>query len=167
MGLASRASHTFRPQDPRNAPSWQSEALGKAIDDEDVILVHIFDVLGCGNGGTVTVACVVVARVEFVADERGAAATDVLDLSQLGILDDPACGIARVRSQNDRRAASNLLGNLVRMDMVAILLRQGNGNGSKLGNKSEKPPFECRLGTDVFEERQHLVVSRVIRKEEG
>jgi hypothetical protein len=117
---------------PGDTPARQAEALGEPINDEHVILVDILHVLGGGNGSAVAVARVVVARVELVADEGGAATADVLDLGQLRIRDDPAGRVARVRGQDDGSTAGNLLGDLVGVDVVAILLGQRHGNGSKL-----------------------------------
>lgn len=46
--------------------------------------------------------------------------TDVLDLCKLWILDDLAGRVARVRGQDDRGSASDLFGDLLGMDVVAI-----------------------------------------------
>ncbi len=49
-------------------PAWKAKTLGQAVDDEDVVLIDVFDVVGSGDNGAVTVAGVVVAAVEFVHD---------------------------------------------------------------------------------------------------
>lgn len=123
---------TLGAKDPGDTPSRQAEALGEPINDEDIILVDILHVLGGGNGSAVAVARVVVAGVELVADEGGAATADVLDLGQLRVRDDPAGRVARVGGQDDGGAAGNLLRDLVGVNVVAILLGQGHGNGSEL-----------------------------------
>lgn len=88
-------------QDPRDTPARKAEALSKAIDDEDIILIYVLDILGGRNGRTVTTTRVVVTRIELVADERSAATADILDLSQLWVGHDSARGVSRIRSQND------------------------------------------------------------------
>ena len=131
------------PQDPGHAPPGQPEALGQPVDDEHVVLVDVHDVLGRADGRAVAVGRVVVARVELVADEGGAAAADVLDLGQLRVLDDPAGRVARVGGQNDTRASSDFLGDLVRVDVVTVLLVQGNWDGSEL--EYDKPSRERHI----------------------
>ena len=84
------------------------------------------------DGGAVAVARVVVARVELVADQGGALAADVLDLGQLRVLDDEAGRVARIRGDDDAGAAGDFLSDLVRVDVVAVLFRERDRNGSKL-----------------------------------
>lgn len=84
------------------------------------------------DGRAVAVAGVVVARVKLVADQGGALAADVLDLGQLRILHDAAGRVARVGGQDDAGAAGNLLGDLVRVDVVAVLFGQRDRNGGEL-----------------------------------
>lgn len=124
--------HTLGTNDPSNSPSRESESLGKTVDDQDVIFVDILDVLGSGNGGSVAVAGVVVARVKLVADECGTATANVLDLCKLGVGDDAAGRVSGVGGKNDRGTAGDFLGNLVGVNVVAIFLGQRDGNGSKL-----------------------------------
>lgn len=119
-------------QDPCDAPAGQPEALGQTVNDQDVVLVHVVDVGGGRDGGAVAVARVVVARVELVADKGGAAAAQILDLGQLGVGHHTARRVAGVRRQDDRGAACDLLGNLIGVDMIAVLLGQGHGDGGKL-----------------------------------
>lgn len=119
-------------QNPGDSPAGETESLGKTVNDKDVILVDILDVLGSRDGGAVAVARVVVARVELIADEGGPATANVLDLGQLGVLHNTTGRVARVRGQDDGCTTSNLLGNLVRMDMVSVFFGQRNGDGSKL-----------------------------------
>lgn len=38
---------TLRSKDPGNSPSWQAEALGKTINDKNIVLVDIVNVLCC------------------------------------------------------------------------------------------------------------------------
>lgn len=82
--------HTLGSENPRNPPPWQSESLGKTIDNQDIVLIDILHVLGGRNSSPVAVARVVVARVKLIADQSGAAAANVLDLGQLGVGNDPA-----------------------------------------------------------------------------
>lgn len=126
------SAHTLGTEDPGNSPAGQAEALGKPINNQNIVLINILDIFGGGNRSSIAVSCVVVARVKLVTDKRCAATTNILNFSQLGISDNAACGIARVRGQNDRGAASNFLCNLVGVNVVAILLIQRDGNGRKL-----------------------------------
>jgi hypothetical protein len=119
-------------KDPSNTPSGKSEALGETVNDEDVVLVDILDVLGSRDGGAVAVASVVVSRVELVADKGGAATADVLDLGELRVGNDSAGGVSGVGGQNDGGTTGNFLGNLVGVDVIAVLLGQGDGDGGKL-----------------------------------
>lgn len=61
-------------------PTWKAETLSQAVDNEDVVLIDVFDVVGGGDDGAVTVAGVVVAAVEFVHDECRAVCVNWLDL---------------------------------------------------------------------------------------
>jgi hypothetical protein len=84
------------------------------------------------DGSTITVAGVVVARVELVAHKGGALPADVLDLGQLRVLNDAAGRIPRVRRENDASAAGDFLGDLLGVDVVAVFLGQGDGDGGEL-----------------------------------
>lgn len=123
---------TLGANDPRNSPSRQSEALGETIDNQDIVLINVLDVLGGRNGSTVAVAGIVVSGVELIADKGGAASAEVLDFSQLGVGNDSAGGIARVGGKDDRGTTGDFLGNLVGMDVVAVLLGKGDRDGCKL-----------------------------------
>lgn len=119
-------------EDPRDAPAGEAEALGEAVDNEDVVFVDVDDVLRGADGGAVAVAGVVVARVELVRDEGGALAADVLDLGQLGVGDDAAGGVPRVGGEDDAGAAGDFLGNLFGVDVVAVFFGQGDRDGGEL-----------------------------------
>jgi hypothetical protein len=67
-------------EDPCYAPSWEAESLRETIEDEYVVLVDVFDVVGRRDDGTVAVGCVVVSAVEFVHNQRRAVTADVLNL---------------------------------------------------------------------------------------
>lgn len=128
---------TLGTKNPRNTPAGQSEALGQAVNDENIILVDILDVLSSRNGATVTIARIVVARVELVADKGGAATANILDLGQLGVCNDTAGGVTGVRGQNDRGSTGDLLGDAVGVDMVAVLLGERNRNGGELSTQCQ------------------------------
>lgn len=119
-------------KNPSDSPTGETESLCKTVDDKDVVFIDILDVLGGRDGAAVAVARVVVTRVELVADESGTATANILDLSQLRVLDNTAGRVAWVRGQNDGGTASNLFRNLVRMDVVSVLFGQRDGNSSKL-----------------------------------
>jgi hypothetical protein len=70
-------------EDPCYAPSGEAESLRETIENEYVVLVDVFDVVGRGDDSAVAVGCVVVSAVEFIHDERRAVAADVLNLSEL------------------------------------------------------------------------------------
>lgn len=123
---------TLGTNDPRNSPSGKSETLGKTVNDEDIILIDILDVLGGGDGATVAVAGVVVARVELVADEGGSATADVLDLSELGVGNDSAGRVSGVGGEDDGSTTGDFLGDLVGVDVVTIALGERDGNGGEL-----------------------------------
>lgn len=123
---------TLGTNDPCNAPSGKSEALGETVNDQDIILIDILNVLSSRDGGTVAVAGVVVARVELVADEGGTTTADVLDLGQLRVGDNTTSGVSGVGSEDDRGTTGNFLGNLVGVDVISILFRERDGNGREL-----------------------------------
>jgi hypothetical protein len=137
-------------KDPRNTPSGKTETLREAVDDEHVVLVDIFDVVGGGNNGAVAVGCVVVSAVEFVHDQRSAVTADILDLCEFGVRHHLSRRVTRVGCKDNRSTTSDFLRNLVRRHMILVRLSEGNRDSS-----------------DVLEERQHLVVRRVIRNEES
>ena len=84
------------------------------------------------DGRAIAVAGVVVARVELVAHKRGTLAAQVLDLGQLRVLDDAAGRVPGVGREDHAGAAGNLLGDLVGVDVVAVFLGQGDGDGGEL-----------------------------------
>jgi len=110
--------------DPSDSPTWETEPLGEAIDDKNVVFVDIFDVLCRADSSPVAVAGVVVTTIELIHNKRRSISADILDLRKLWILHHLPSGIARVGSQDDRGTTCDFLGNLVRVDMVSILLRQ-------------------------------------------
>jgi hypothetical protein len=86
---------------PGYSPAGQTEALGQAIDEQDVVFVDVLNVLGGRNGRPVAVRSVVVAAVELVHYEGCAVTADVLDFSQLGVLDHLAGWIAGVAGRGE------------------------------------------------------------------
>lgn len=127
-----RLDELLGTQDPRNTPARQTEALGEAINDQDIIFVDILNILSRRDGSTVTVASIVVARVKLVADQGGTSTAKILDLGQLGVGDHASSWVPRVGSQNYRSSSRNLSGDDIGVDVVAVLLRKGGGNGGKL-----------------------------------
>jgi hypothetical protein len=132
-------------QDPGDAPAREAEALGKAVDNEHVVRVDIFDVVGGRDHSAIAVGRVVVAAVELIHDKSCAVAADVLNLGELRVGDHLTGGVTRVRSQDDGGTASNLGCDEVGRHVVFVVLSEGNGDGG-----------------DVTEEGQHLVVSSVV-----
>lgn len=86
--------------------------------------------------------------------------------------------VTRVGGQQDRRSTSDLLGDLIGVDVVVVVLGEGNGNRSDLLNSKVSPDRSSKLNHDhspptsvtncthVLEQRQHLRVGRVIRDRE-
>lgn len=123
---------TLGTQDPGNSPSGKSEALSETIDDENIVLVDVLNVLGSRDGGTITVAGVVVTRVELVADEGGTVTANVLNLGKLGVGNNTASRVTRVGGQDDRGTTGNFLSDLIGVDMISILFRQRDRDRSEL-----------------------------------
>ncbi len=84
------------------------------------------------DGATVTVASIVVSRVELIAHESGAVSADVLDFSQLWVGDNAASWVTWVRGNDDSGTTGDLFGDLVRVDMITIFLGQGDRDCGKL-----------------------------------
>lgn len=129
---ADGADEFFGTNDPCDPPSRQSEPLRQTVDEEHVIFVHIVDVVGRTDGRSITLRGVVVATIEFVHDEGRSVTTDVLNLGQLGVLDDVTGRVARVGRQDDRRPPGDFFGNFVGMNMITVTLGQRGWNGSEL-----------------------------------
>ena len=140
----------FGPDDPGYAPSGKAETLRHAVDEEDIIFVHVFDVFRCADGRAITVACVVIPAIELVHDQRGAIAADVLDFFEFGVGHDLASGVARIGGEDYGCAAGDFVGDLVWVNVVAVGFAQGGGDGGK-----------------VAEEGKHLVVGGVVGDEES
>ena len=115
----------FWTNDPRNSPSGKSEALSQAINDQHIVLINIVDVLSRGNSRAVAVTGVVVSTVELIHDQRRSVTANILDLCQLGVLDNFASRVTRVGSQDDGCSAGDLLGDLVGVDVVVIRFGEG------------------------------------------
>lgn len=96
------------------------------------ILVDINDVLGTTDGGTIAVSGVVVSTVELVQNQSSTVTADVLDISQLVLGNEVAGRVTRVGGQKHLSTPGNLLGDLVRVDVVVVLLRQRDGDRSDL-----------------------------------
>jgi hypothetical protein len=121
---------------PCNSPSRKSESLCESVNDQDIVFINVVDVLRCTNCGAVAIASIVVSAIKFVHDQCSPVSTDILDLSKLRVLDHSSSRVSRVRCQNYRRTTCNLFCNLVRVDMVSILLGQRTRNRSELLNVS-------------------------------
>jgi len=50
----------FGSNNPRNTPAGKAEPLGETVNDEDVIFVYVFDVVGRGDDGAIAIGGVVV-----------------------------------------------------------------------------------------------------------
>lgn len=91
-----RGVRYFWANNPSNSPTRKSEALGKTINDQHIVLIDIIDILRRRNGRAVTVGRVVVTAVELVHDQRSSITADILDLRKLGVLDDFTGRVSRV-----------------------------------------------------------------------
>lgn len=99
---------------------------------KQTILVDVNHIGGAADGGAVAVGGVVVTTVELIQNQGRAVTANVLDLCQLVVLHEVAGWVTRVRGQQHLRATSDFLGDLIGVDVVVILLRQRDGNGSNL-----------------------------------
>ncbi len=122
----------FRPNDPCDTPPWQTKAFCEPVYNDHIVVIHILDIIGGGHSSTVTIGGVVVAAVELIHDQSSSITADVLNLGELRVLHDLACWVTRVRSQDDRHAAGDLISDLIRMDMITIFLREWRRNGREL-----------------------------------
>ena len=105
---ADGADELLGADDPRDPPSGQAEALREAVDEEHVVLVHVFDIVRSAHRRAITIARVVVASVELVQHQRGPVPADVLNLSQLRVFDHLPGWVSRVGGQDDARTACYL-----------------------------------------------------------
>ena len=113
------------------------------------------------DGRTITIACVVVPRVELVAHQGCPPTADILNLLQGVVPDHPASGVSGVGGDYDSRAPGNFLRNLVRVDMIPVLLRQGDRDRGKLWaliEPSDSPLGRKKHRTYVFEQGEHFIV---------
>lgn len=126
---------TFGAQNPGDTETRQPEPLGEPVNDQDIILIYVFHILGRGDSGAVAVTEIIVARIELITNEGSATTANVLNLRKLGVADDSSSRIPWVRGQNDRRASRNLLGNFDRVNVVSVIFGKGDRDGSKLGDR--------------------------------
>lgn len=91
----------FGAENPGDTPARETEALGEAVNDEDIVFVDVFDVVSGGDDGAVTVGGVVVTAVEFVHDQGGAVTADVLDLGEFWVGDHLTGGVSGVGGEDD------------------------------------------------------------------
>jgi hypothetical protein len=134
---------------PGHTPARESEALGQAVDDEDVVVVHVDDVLGGGNNGAVAVGGVVVPGVELIHDQSGAVTADVLDLGQFWVRNHLASWVAWVGREDDGCTTSNLFSNLRGMNMVVVIPAEGYRYGAKVLEQTEHFVVGCVVGNEV------------------
>jgi len=87
---------TLRSQDPGNSPARQAEALGKTINNQNIILVNILNVLSSTDGASRAVIGVIVSGVEFIGDECRTVSTQVLDLGKFWVDNHTTGRVARV-----------------------------------------------------------------------
>lgn len=87
---------------------------------------------GGTDGGAVAVASIVVARVKLVAHKGCPPTAKVLDSLQILAFDYLAGGVTGVRSEDYPCASGDFVGNLLRVDMVTVLLRERNWNCGEL-----------------------------------
>lgn len=122
----------FWTEDPGDSPARKAKTLRKAVDDEDVIFVHVNDVVSSGDAGAVAVAGIIVAGVEFIHDQGCSVTADVLNFGELRVLHDLPGRVTRIAGQDDRCASRDFLGDLVRVDVVAVVLGERRRDGSEI-----------------------------------
>lgn len=135
------------------------------------ILVDVDDVRGTADRAAVAVGRIVVAAVELIQDEGGTVPADVLDLFQLVMGDKVAGRVTRVRGEQHLSTAGDFLSDLVRMDVVVVVLRERDRNWGDLdtdnGQHTQSHGTAVAEPTHILEQSQHLRVRRIIRDREG
>jgi hypothetical protein len=95
-------------------------------------LVNINHILGSTDRAAVAIGGIVVSTVELVQDQSRAVTADVLDLGQLVMRHEVTCRVTGVRGQQHLGTTGDFLGDLVRVDVIMVLLRQRDGDGGNL-----------------------------------
>lgn len=54
----------FGPNNPRNTPAGKAEPLSETVNDEDIIFVYVFDIVGRGDDGAIAIGSVVVTLTD-------------------------------------------------------------------------------------------------------
>jgi hypothetical protein len=122
----------LRSHNPRDSPTRQSKPLSKPINNQHIILIHILDILRRTNRRPVTIASIIIPAIEFIHDQCRSVSADILDLCELGILDDFSGGVAGVGGEDYGGAAGDFLGDLVGVDMVSVGFCEGTGDCCEL-----------------------------------
>lgn len=122
---------------PCNPPPWKSKALGEAVDDDNIVFIDIFDILGGTDDGTVTFVQIVIATVELIHDQGGTVAAKILNLRELRVGYDLARGVTWVRSEDDAGSTGDFFGNLVWVDVPSILSRERDWDGRESAKERE------------------------------
>lgn len=86
------------------------------------ILINVDDIRGTTDRRSVAARCVVVSTVELIQDESRSVTAEVLDFHQFLLRHKVACGVTGVGGQQHLCATGNFLGNLVRVNVVVVIL---------------------------------------------
>lgn len=98
-------------------------------------MVDIHHVRRTTDGGTVAIGGVVVASVELIKNQRGSVSADVLDTRQLFVGHEMSSGVARVGCQQHRRSTGDFLSDLIRVDVVVVILSKRDRDRSNLDTR--------------------------------
>lgn len=93
------------------------------------VLVDILDILGTTQSRAVATCCVIVPSVKLIQDQSGAVTADILDSRKFWVCNDMAGRISGIRGQENRSTSSDLLCDLIRVNVIMIALGQRNRNG--------------------------------------
>ena len=139
-------------------------------EEGQTILVDILHVRCTADRRAITIRRVVVATVELIQNQRRAIPTNILDARQLLIGDEVTRGVTGVGGENDGGSTSDLLGDLVGVNVIVVVFGEGHRDRSDLNRQFSQPlivgrtpSLSLQISTHILEQTQHLRISRIIR----
>lgn len=113
-------------------------------EEGQTILVDVLHVRRTADRRAITIRRVVVATVELIQNQRRAVPTDILDARQLLIGDEVTRGVTGVGGENDGGSTSDLLGDLVGVDVIVVVFSEGHRDRSDLNRQFSQPLIVAR-----------------------